>query len=445
MVSFTIDGQKVEVEKGTTILKAAQQVGIEIPYLCYHKDMEPYGGCRICMVEVTENKVTRLLPSCVFPVQENYEVKTHTERVVKGRKIIAELLLARCPDVKAIRNLAKSLGVDKTRFSKDNKDCVLCGQCVRVCRNIVKVGAIDFVNRGRKRYIGTPFDLPSEVCVGCGSCAYVCPTGAMNMEYENVLRWRNLPGPLRKCRYMRMGFISHKVCPNNYECWNCEVDQGMEDLAETHPVFMLKESREKEREKIDQFEILFDRRYGEGHVWVQRLNGSVRMGIDDFARQIIGQIDDIKLPSIGTTLEKGDPLCVISGNEKSLELYAPLEGEITHINPDILDNPSLISMAPYERGWILIVKPEDILQASKRIPSGRAAKEWLKQESYTFYDLIQKHGGTELAPDRPIPNDFAKTVGKDIWDKIEKAFFKQKEKKKKVKLHDIEDIFATSE
>jgi len=445
MVSLSIDGQKVDVEKGTTILKAAQQAGIEIPYLCYHKDMEPYGGCRICMVEVTENGLTRLLPACVFPVQENYEVKTNTERVVKGRKIIAELLLARCPDVTAVQNLAKSLGVHSTPFKKDNKNCVLCGQCVRVCRNVVNVGAIDFVNRGRKRYVGTPFDLPSDVCIGCGSCAYVCPTGAMNMEYENALRWRNLPGPLRKCRYMRMGLISHKVCPNNYECWRCEVDQGMEDLAETHPVFMLREATQSGGEKIDQFEILFDRFYGEGHIWIKRLNGSVRLGIDDFTRQIIGQIDDIKLPSIGTMVKKGEPLCEIFGSTKSLEMYAPLNGEITHINPDILDNPPLTSIAPYGRGWVLIVKPEDILQTLKGVLSGRSAKEWLKQDSYRFYDLIEKHRGTVFSPDTPIPNDFAKTIGQDVWKKIDKAFFEQKEKRKKVKLHSVEEIFSTFE
>jgi len=182
---------------------------------------------------------------------------------------------------------------------------------------------MDFVNRGIRRYVGTPFDMPSEDCIGCGSCSYVCPTGAMKMEHENVLRWRNLPGPLRKCRYMRMGFISHKICPDNYECWNCEVDQRMEDLAKTHPVFILKQAREKEREKIDWFEMLFDRVYGEGHVWVKRTNGSVRMGIDDFTSQIIGGVNHIRLTPINTTVSKGDPLWIISADDTTLHMYPP--------------------------------------------------------------------------------------------------------------------------
>ena len=132
MITFTINDKKVSAEEGATIFEVAREAGIEIPHLCYHKDMEPYGGCRLCMVEITENKFTRLHPSCAFPVKDNILVKTNTERLRKGRKIIAELLLARCPDVDAVKNLAASLGVAETRFSKMDSDCVLCGQCVRV-------------------------------------------------------------------------------------------------------------------------------------------------------------------------------------------------------------------------------------------------------------------------------------------------------------------------
>jgi len=432
MVTLEIDGNRVQVEEGTTILETARKVGIEIPYFCYHKDMEPYGGCRLCMVEVIENGITRLQPSCAFPVRDSMVISTNTERLIKGRKIIAELLLARCPNVDSVKNLAASLGITKTRFTKGQSDCVLCGQCVRVCRNVVKVGAIDFIGRGRRRHPGTPYDLPSEDCIGCGSCAYVCPTGAMKMEYDNVLRWRNLPGPLRKCRYMRMGFISHKVCPNDFQCWNCEVDQRMEDLAKTHPVFMLKEARAKEREMIDQFEMLFDRFYDEGHIWVKSINGSLRMGIDDFTRQILGRINDIKLPPKNTKVKHGDPLCVLTCYEKALHLYAPLEGRIIDVNPDILDNPSLISMAPYGRGWILTVRPGDILQACKELLSGRSAKEWLKLESRGFHDLIHKKTGAQLSTNRPLPQDFSRSLEKGIWNKIEKVFFMRKGKKAKI-------------
>ena len=430
MTTLEIDGKKIEADENTTILQAAQKVGIQIPYFCYHKDMEPYGGCRLCMVEVTENKFTRLQPSCAYPVKNNIIVKTHTERLVKGRKLIAELLLARCPNIDSVINLADSLGVKKSRFSPTNSDCVLCGLCVRVCRDVAKVRAIDFVGRGRHRRPATPFDMPSEDCIGCGSCAFVCPTGAMKMEYENVLRWRKLPGPLRKCRYMRMGFISHKVCANDFQCWNCEVDQRMEDLAASHPVFMLKEARAKERETIGGFEMLSDRFYDEGHVWVKRINGSVRMGIDDFTRQIIGTVDEIKLPSVNSSISQGDPLFIISGSEKTLHLYAPIEGKIVDINPDIIDNPSLVSIAPHGRGWILSMEPTDVVRALKELLSGRSAIEWLRHESHKFYDFIREETEMSLPPDGSIPPDFGRTLKRDIWNKINKAFFMVRQKRR---------------
>ena len=389
MITFTIDDKKVSAEQGTTVLEAALAAGIDIPYLCYHKDMEPYGGCRLCMVEISENGFTRLHPSCAFPVKENIIVKTDTERVKKGRKIIAELLLARCPDVDIVKTLAETLGVDETRFKKMDSDCVLCGQCVRVCRNVAKVGAIDFINRGKHRYVGTPFDLPSDECIGCGSCHYVCPTGSMHMEYENVLRWRNLPGHLRKCRYMRMGLISDKICPSNFQCWSCEYDQRMEDLAETHPIFMHRHERALEKTDIAGFEIRLDRLYNEGHFWLKQMNGVFRLGIDDFSRQIIGPINDMRLPIVDTLFDSNDVLMEIFGNGKTLQIYAPFEGKVIDINPDILDNPSLASMAPYERGWILTVEPVDILQASNELLFGRSAKEWLKLDAHKFHEVIK--------------------------------------------------------
>ncbi|MDF1593135.1 MAG: 2Fe-2S iron-sulfur cluster-binding protein [Desulfobacterales bacterium] len=426
MVSLEINGHRVEAAEGTTILNAARQAGIDIPTFCYREKMEPYGGCRLCMVEVTENNFTRLQPSCAFPVKENLIVKTSTKQLIMGRRVIIELLLARCPEVSALKNLAESFGITRSRFTKDNKDCVLCGQCVRVCQKAAKVGAIDFVGRGRNRRVSTPFDLPSEACIGCGSCAYVCPTGAMKMEYENVLRWRKLPGPLRKCRYMRMGYISHKICPNNYACWNCEVDQQREDIAKTHPVFLLKDEREREREKVEKFEMLFDRFYGKGHVWVKRINGLVRVGIDDFTRQLISRITDIKIPPADTTVKAQDPLWLISANARTLHMYAPLGGKVVDINPGILENPSLISMDPYGRGWILTIEPDDILQASRQLLSGRSAKEWLKLDSHKLYDMIQKETNLDWATDKPIPDDLTGMLTKDTWAKIDKAFFLQK-------------------
>ena len=182
MVTLTIDDQKVQVEEGTTVLEAAQKVSIEIPTLCYHKALTPYGACRLCVVEITQNGRTVTQASCLRKVEEGMEVRTSSERIMKGRKLMVELLLARCPDSKEIQKLADKLGVRETRFRKKNEDCMLCGLCVRVCHEKMGVGAISFVNRGTRREVKPPFETYSEVCRTCGACTTICPNDAIKIE-----------------------------------------------------------------------------------------------------------------------------------------------------------------------------------------------------------------------------------------------------------------------
>jgi Glycine cleavage H-protein len=139
-------------------------------------------------------------------------------------------------------------------------------------------------------------------------------------------------------------------------------------------------------------------------------------------------------------LAPGAVILEISGNDKTLALYGPIEGKTVDINPDILDNPSLAGLAPYERGWILTIEPLDMLQALSNLLSGRSAGEWLMLESNKFRDLIKNETHTDLPLDRPIPKDFAAAVGEDTWKKIHETFFVQKKKKKKVKLYAVEDL-----
>jgi len=182
MVKLTIDGQEVEVEKGLSVLEAANKVGIKIPTLCYHPAVSAYGACRICTVEIIRKGRSRLTTACTYPVQEGIEVKTNSGKVKKARKLIIEMLLARCPNVKVIQYLAKQMGVEKVRFPQENEDCILCGLCVRVCEEVVGASAISFANRGVERKVATPFEIQSDTCIGCGACAMVCPTGAIKIE-----------------------------------------------------------------------------------------------------------------------------------------------------------------------------------------------------------------------------------------------------------------------
>ena len=245
MVRLEIDGQKVQANLGMTVLEAAQSVGIRIPTLCHQKGIEPYGACRLCTVETTDGGRTTLQASCCYPVKEGLVVKTDTPAVLEGRKLLFQILLARCPEVPAIRRLAMDWGVHDTPFTSKHEDCVLCGLCVRACAKLMGAEAIAFSGRGVSRKVGTPFNFPSETCVACGACTFVCPTGRMQMEAETTARLRKRVGADRRCRYMLMGMVSNKLCPNNYECRKCTFDQTIELRFGTHPAFAIAAARQE--------------------------------------------------------------------------------------------------------------------------------------------------------------------------------------------------------
>jgi heterodisulfide reductase subunit A len=175
-ISLVIDDRPVEVDKGATLLDACGKLDIKIPTLCYHKALSPYGACRLCLVEVEQGGRTSIQTSCNYPAREGLVVRTSTDRIIKTRRVMAELLLARCPDSVNIKQIAEELGVTGQRIESKNEDCILCGLCVRICRERMGRGVLGFSNRGSKRVVTPAFDEHSEECRTCGACYYVCPT-----------------------------------------------------------------------------------------------------------------------------------------------------------------------------------------------------------------------------------------------------------------------------
>jgi NADH dehydrogenase/NADH:ubiquinone oxidoreductase subunit G len=214
-VTLTIDDQAVTVPTGTTIHKAAQTIGVEIPTICYHDHCTANGLCRVCVVEVEGARV--LSPACVAQVSEGQRIRTRTDRVERSRRTIVEMLaatvdLSEAPDIQRIAqdthaDLDRFAGErrappvidDNPMFIRDYEKCILCWRCVQVCADDAQYTyAINFSGRGFETSIGTFFDkaLPETTCVFCGQCVGVCPTGALKPKREWLLEQGKTPDEL---------------------------------------------------------------------------------------------------------------------------------------------------------------------------------------------------------------------------------------------------------
>ena len=186
---ITINGHECECEKGEFLLQVAKRNGIEIPTLCHHEAIEGQGCCRLCIVEVIERGRGKIVVSCVYPIEHECEVLTDSEKVVRQRRMILNLLRARAPESSEIEELCEKYGAEKIdRFVRINESkCVLCGLCVKAC-NELSVGAISTAMRGIDKEVMPPYREPSEVCVGCGSCAAICPTNVIEIMETDTTR-----------------------------------------------------------------------------------------------------------------------------------------------------------------------------------------------------------------------------------------------------------------
>ena len=183
-ILLQIDGKEVEANEGMTILDAARSVGIFIPTLCHHEKLEPYGACRICVVEVDARGRTNFVAACIHPVEQDLVVRTRSEKVDKIRKILVEQFLAHAPDAPALQDLAQEYGADKDRFEKEPSFCILCGLCVRYCTEVKKKNAIAFVDRGVRREILFIPEIASKECWNCKECFPLCPTSYLQAAHH---------------------------------------------------------------------------------------------------------------------------------------------------------------------------------------------------------------------------------------------------------------------
>ena len=220
MVNITIDSRKIQVPANYTVLEAARQANIDIPTLCYLKDINEIGACRMCVVEIKGAR--SLQAACVYPVSEGLEIYTQSPAVREARKVTLELILSnhdkKCLTCVRSRNcelqkLAEDLNIKDIRFEgetgeysiddfspsivRDPNKCILCRRCVSMCKNVQGVGVIDTMERGFKTIVSSAFNqsLNEVPCVNCGQCIAVCPVGALREKDDTDKVWQALDDP----------------------------------------------------------------------------------------------------------------------------------------------------------------------------------------------------------------------------------------------------------
>jgi len=185
-IRMQIDGKAVGAAEGTTILEAARGAGISIPTLCHHEKLQPFGGCRLCIVEAEAQGKTNIVASCVSQAEDKLIVRTRSEKIDRIRKTLLELLLAHAPDSPQLQEMAAEYGADRDRFEQEASFCIHCGLCVRYCAEVKQKNAVGFVDRGIRKEIAFLPEIAARECHSCQECFPLCPTSYLQAAFVLV-------------------------------------------------------------------------------------------------------------------------------------------------------------------------------------------------------------------------------------------------------------------
>ena len=185
-IRMRIDGKEVQAAEGMTVLEAAQSAGISIPTLCHHEKLAPFGGCRLCIVEIAVHGRNNIVASCVHQAEDDLTVNTRSEKIDRIRKSILELLLAHAPDSPQLQELAADYGAEKYKFKQEPSFCIHCGLCVRYCAEVKRKDAVGFIDRGIRKEISFLPEIASKECGDCKECFPLCPTSYLQAAFVLV-------------------------------------------------------------------------------------------------------------------------------------------------------------------------------------------------------------------------------------------------------------------
>jgi glycine cleavage system H lipoate-binding protein len=233
-----------------------------------------------------------------------------------------------------------------------------------------------------------------------------------------VEQMMQLPAHKRKCRYMLTGEVDRKICPNAYECGNCEFDQMMQERLQ--PAMLPTQTSEA----VGGFELVEGLYYHEGHTWARpEYGGRVRIGLDDFARRLSGRPTHLSIPGVGKVVKQGKAAFEIRRDGTAVRVLAPVDGIVTHINYDLLEDPGLLQQSPYEKGWVLIVEPTRMRKDLKNLYYGEEAHRYLEEEREKLFTRI--HQEFQIAADGGASiDDISQEIKDADWVKLVSEFLR---------------------
>lgn len=239
------------------------------------------------------------------------------------------------------------------------------------------------------------------------------------MVVKAIEKLRQLPASERKCRYMLTGDFSYKVCPNNYECWHCAVDQYVQDSIDTSPYLQKRRQRMTKRVKtVKGFTIREDFYYLPNHIWTKVEGDSVKIGVDDFAARLIGKIEKVKFPD-ENTIAKGEECWSLGCMNRVVRMTLPEQAEIIEKNDLVQSDPSIVTKEPYGRGWLLKIKSRgdvgDILKGQKTI-------DWLEKEFEKLCQEFEASIGITIADGGELVDNLYERLSNEEWSDLVKRF-----------------------
>ena len=249
-----------------------------------------------------------------------------------------------------------------------------------------------------------------------GSTAVEMPSDKFTPTW--VEKMMQLPVSRRKCRYMITGEVGRKICPNAYECGNCSFDQMMQERQQAEPLPV------HGRDNVAGFELAEGIYYHEGHTWARpEYGGRVRVGLDDFAQKLLGNLSRIELPNVGNELSQGEVGFQVRRNNETAGVLSPVDGVVAFVNDQLREHPELIKQSPYEEGWLFIIEPTKLRKNLKGLYYDDEAGKFMHEESERLF--AEANEDMRVAADGGVSVDdiFEGLEGKD-WAKFVKTFLK---------------------